>query len=121
MLDKFNISDRAGAALATALMEDLGTVTEEDTALVFDKFKIRRARKRTRVAKKREKNDKISGKLFCIGTDGKRDKGTKVIIEKEVNNNVVTTQTTVTEEHIVYTDPKNYISHSVIEEGQGNG
>ena len=52
---------------------------------------------------------------MCICTDGKRDKHTKV------NNNIVRTQTEVTEEHIVYTDPKNYITHSVIEEGKGDG
>ena len=26
-----------------------------------------------------------------------------------------------TEEHMVYTDPHNYITHSVIEDGQGTG
>ena len=63
----------------------------------------------------------MEGKLFCIGTDGKRDKKTKVIIEKEVNNNVIESRAEVTEEHIVYTDPFNYISHSVIDEGCGDG
>ena len=61
----------------------------------------------------------MSGKLYCLGTDGKSDKNTKVIIERETNNNIVKSQALVTEEHIVYTDPKNYITHSVIEEGQG--
>ena len=120
-LDKYNISDGAGAALATALLEDLGMVTEKNRSLVFDRFKIRRARQRVRSAKKKEKKADLSGKIYCIGTDGKRDKHTKVIIEKEINNNIVKSQAEVTEEHIVYTDPKNYITHSVIEEGQGDG
>ena len=106
-LDKYNISDGAGAALATTLLEDLGMITEENRHLVFDRFKIRRARQRVRSVKKKEKKADLSGKLFCIGTDGKRDKKTKVLVEKEVNNNIVRIQAEVTEEHIVYTNPKN--------------
>ena len=34
-------------------------------------------------------------------------------------NNIVRIQAEMTEEQIVYTDPKNYITHSVIEEGLG--
>ena len=96
-------------------------ITEENRHLVFDRFKIRRARQRIRSVEKKEKKVDLSGKLFCIGTDGKRDKKTKVLVEKEVNNNIVRIQAEVTEEHIVYTDPKNYITHSVIEEGHGDG
>ena len=55
-LDKYNISDGAGAALATALLEDLGMVTEKNRSLVFDRFKIRRARQRVRSAKKKKKS-----------------------------------------------------------------
>ena len=120
-LDRYNVSDGAGVALATALLEDLGMISDEKKDLVFDRFKIRRARQRHRTMKKKEKQASMEGKLFCIGTDGKRDKKTKVIIEKEVNNNVIESRAEVTEEHIVYTDPFNYISHSVIDEGCGDG
>ena len=82
-MDKYNISDGAGAALAAALFEDLGMVTEKNKSLVFDRFKIRRARQRVRSAKKKEKKADLSGKIYCIGTDGKKDKHTKVISEKE--------------------------------------
>ena len=62
-LDKYSISDGAGAALATALLEDLGMVTEKNRSLVFDRFKIRRARQRVRSAKKKEKKADLSGML----------------------------------------------------------
>ena len=65
-MDKYNISDGAGAALATALLEDLGIVTEEGRSLVFDRFKTRRARQRVRSAKKKEKKSDLSGKLYCM-------------------------------------------------------
>lgn len=120
-LDRYNVPDGAGAALATALLEDLGIVTEQERKLVFDRFKIRRSRQIHRAVKKKEKKAELEGKIACIGTDGKRDKKTKVIIEREQNNNIVETRSEVTEEHIVYTDPFNYISHSVIEEGSGDG
>ena len=106
-LDRYNISDGAGAALATALLEDIGMISDEKKDLVFDRFKIRRARQRNRTIKKKKQQASLEGKLFCIGTDGKRDKKTKVIIEKEVNNNLVESRAEVTEEHIVYTDPFN--------------
>ena len=56
-----------------------------------------------------------------MGTDGKRDKKTKVIIEKEIDGRIVDVKEEITEEHIVYTDPHRYITHSVIEEGKGDG
>ena len=43
-----------------------------------------------------------------------------MIIEKVTNNNIVKSQAEVTEDHIEYIDPKNYITPFVIEEGQGD-
>ena len=44
-LDRYKVSDAAGAALATALLEDLElNTTHDNTKLVFDKFKIKRQR-----------------------------------------------------------------------------
>ena len=39
-LDRYHVSDGAGAAIATALMEDIGLVGDENNKLVFDKYKI---------------------------------------------------------------------------------
>ena len=43
------------------------------------------------------------------------------VVEKEINGNVVEIKEEVTEEHVVYTDPDRYITHSVIDEGRGDG
>ena len=120
-LDRYNVSDSAGAALATSLLEDLNMITTEDKSLVFDKFKIRRARQLNRNTKKTNLEEGNQGRIKCIGTDGKRDKDTKCLIEREVNNNIVRVQELKTEEHIAYTDPDKYLTHSVIEEGKGTG
>ena len=45
-VDRFQISDRAAAALATGLLRDLGIVTDSDKTKVVDRYKIRRARKK---------------------------------------------------------------------------
>ena len=120
-LDRYGISDAAGAAVGTALLWDMELVTAENSKFIFDKYKIRRERKRNRKQKRKDTESSLKGKLFCIGTDGKRDKKTKVIIEREINNNIVEVKEEITEEHIVYTDPHKYITHSVIEEGHGDG
>ena len=61
-------------------------VTEENKNLVFVKFKIRRQRMKNRKENKLNLETKLKGKIKCIGSDGKRDKKTKVITEKEINN-----------------------------------
>ncbi|CAG4943138.1 unnamed protein product [Parnassius apollo] len=47
-LDRYDISDRAGAAIVSATLQDIGLVTESDTSSVIDHSKIRRARAQTR-------------------------------------------------------------------------
>ncbi|KAE8739810.1 hypothetical protein FOCC_FOCC014702 [Frankliniella occidentalis] len=46
--DRFNISDRAAAALASALLLDVGLIQEHDTANIIDRSKVRRERDKVR-------------------------------------------------------------------------
>lgn len=48
ILDRYGISDRAGASIVSATLQDLGFINEDDTANVIDRNKIRRARANTR-------------------------------------------------------------------------
>lgn len=120
-LDRYAISDRAGAALATALFEDLEMVDEENQTLVTDKNKIRRERQQRRKEQKCIQEKEIQDSIHCIGFDGKRDKLTKEMIVSEVGSGPRYEQ--ITEEHIVYTrEPGgSYITHSCMDEGQGKG
>ena len=43
------------------------------------------------------------------------------MIETEINKSIIKIKDEITEEHYVFTDPKSYITHSVIEHGQSNG
>lgn len=46
--DRYNISDRAAAAIATATLIDFGIISKDDTRLAVDKSKVRRYRKKVR-------------------------------------------------------------------------
>lgn len=74
-LDRYSISDRAGAAIASAVLQDVGIIKNEDKSSIFDKNKIRRAR-----SKKREgiidgkQNSSLRGLFF----DGRSDETLKM-------------------------------------------
>ena len=48
--DRFGVSDRATAAIASSVLHDLGMISEKDSSLVIDKSKIRREKQKTREA-----------------------------------------------------------------------
>jgi hypothetical protein len=122
-VDRFQISDRAAAALATGLLRDLGIVTDSDKTKVVDRYKIRRARKKRQVVKKRRRKEETSGEVRCLGFDGKKDKHTKVLREIVVDGKAVTKQATATEEHIVFVDEPGgkYLDHIEVDAGEGTG
>ncbi|GBL99578.1 hypothetical protein AVEN_68840-1 [Araneus ventricosus] len=47
-LDRFGISDRAGAAIVSAALQDVGIISESNVLNVVDRNKIRRGRTKTR-------------------------------------------------------------------------
>ena len=122
-VDRYQISDRAAAALSTGLLRDLGIVTDKDLSNVVDKFKIRRARVKRQKERKRKRKDETSGKVTCLGFDGKKDKKTKTLIDTEVAGKTVTKQGFAAEEHIVFVnEPEGrYLDHIVVEPGKGTG
>ena len=48
MCERYQLLDRAGAAIATSTLQDMGIVTNEDKSLVIDPSKLRRERERCR-------------------------------------------------------------------------
>ncbi|KAG5873662.1 hypothetical protein JTB14_021732 [Gonioctena quinquepunctata] len=48
-LDCYAISDEAGAAVASAVLQDVGIIHEEDNKSIIDKNKIRRARRNVKI------------------------------------------------------------------------
>ena len=48
--DRYEVSDRAGAAIVSAVLKDFGIIAENDMTFVVDKSKLRRERNRHREA-----------------------------------------------------------------------
>jgi hypothetical protein len=70
--DRWGISDRSAAAVATAVLQDIGIVSENDTSNVVDRSKIRREREKHR----NELRSTISENVVMQGLyfDGRKDR-----------------------------------------------
>lgn len=68
--DRFGVSDRGAASIATSALVCAGLVSPENKNLVIDKSKIRRARKSGRVKIQHKKKEDIIALYF----DGRKDK-----------------------------------------------
>ena len=75
-LDRYNVTDMCGAALITAIFEDIKWITADNNKYVFDRFKISRQRRKRREERVKENKAASEGNIKCIGIDGKRDKNT---------------------------------------------
>ena len=69
--DRFGISNRAAAAIATAVLIDLGVVTNTDQSKVIDKNKLKRERMKLR--KQLMDNDNQTMNVTSIYFDGRKD------------------------------------------------
>jgi len=69
--DRYAVSDRAAAAIASAVLEDVGLITNEDKTSVIDRNKLRRERlKKRRKLQHEQTLDVLRGLYF----DGRKDK-----------------------------------------------
>lgn len=104
--DRYGLSDRSAAAIASAVLHDVGIISEDNTTNVIDRSKVRRAR-----TKKREslQNKSIEKSVNAIYFDGKKDK--TLIVEKRGNKQH---RRTIVEEHItLIQEPGSvYIGHT---------
>ena len=91
--DRFQVSDRAGAAIATSVLSDLGFVSSEDRSRIIDKGKLRRERQKQRTALQHKGDIQgIKGLYF----DGRKDK----TLVQEKDEKGFTQQKIILEEHI---------------------
>ena len=112
--DRYGVSNRATAAIATATLIDFGLITPEDQSLVTDKNKVARARQEYRSqlqSKELVEMNAVTGIYF----DGRHDK----TLSNTTINGKCHTQTSV-EEHIVVIDQNStYLFHTTPESGHG--
>ena len=132
-LCRYSGSDRAGAAYWNSVikcLEDADMLQKSGTGsisenLTVDRSKIRRAKAGFAARQKEEQRTVLSetGGLECLGSDGKRNKKTRM--KKTVIVNGVETEKFFigTEEHVVYTKEPGgeYLCHSAVKNGTGRG
>ena len=92
-------------------------------SLVVDRHSIRRRRKKRRLQVTTRRRKEGAGNIKCLGFDGKKDNGTKVIREREMDGQVVTRYGTESEEYYVFVQdpPGKYLDHMEVNEGEGTG
>ena len=71
--DRYMVSDRSAAAIASAILEDVGLIYSEDQTKVIDRNKIRRER-----GKRRENVKSKEVEITSLYYDGRKDKTMKV-------------------------------------------
>ncbi|KAJ8930679.1 hypothetical protein NQ314_016493 [Rhamnusium bicolor] len=71
-LDRYGISDRAGAAIISATLQDIGIIIDNDMSNVVDRSKVRRCRTKTRTIL--NKNPFNFEGCIGISFDGRKDK-----------------------------------------------
>lgn len=91
LCDRYGISDRACAALATSTLEISGTISPENRNLIIDRSKLRRSRNKAREELQSENITNVVGLFF----DSKKDK--TLYVKKDES---YITRDTRTEEHV---------------------
>ena len=120
---RYGISDRAAAALYNAALKTVNLISDDETKLVVDKSKVRRAREIFSAKQKNLRQERLQagGGIQCLGTDGKRDKKTRVCEVQIINGEPKEKFSIKTREHIVYTQEPagEYLCHSEVDKGTG--
>ena len=113
--DRYEVSDRAGAAIASAVLKDFGIIAENDMTFVVDRSKLRRERNRHREAIRQKELESYS-KVDSIYVDGRKDATITLGVVDEK-----TYRRTELEEHcVVIGQPGElYLTHVAIENGKG--
>ncbi|GBO24241.1 hypothetical protein AVEN_212735-1, partial [Araneus ventricosus] len=91
-LDRFGISDRAGAAIVSAALQDVGIISESNVLNVVDRNKIRRGRTKARTTLLSQVIKDYDHDQFGLYFDGRKDRTlsmednrSKVIIEEHIS------------------------------------
>ena len=114
--ERYEVSDRAGAAIASATLKAFGIVTEEDKRYVVDRSKLRSERQKYR-EEIRNKKQEIFELMHSIFVDGRKD-ATMTMVEVDGNCHCQI----VIEEHYVIVGELNgfFLSYVMPEDGTGN-
>ena len=109
--DRYGVSDRSAAAIASAVLQDFGLINTEQSMNVVDRSKVRRDRNKMKAEMKKQVERKPFMALFF---DGRKDKTLKMCPQKRRRMSIV-------EEHIsIIGEPNSqYIGHVTPTSGTG--
>ena len=123
---RYEVSDAAAAALATAVLIDYGIVSKSKKSQIVTEYKV--FCEKARVAKSIDTTHRQKVlEIKVIGVDSKKEKNSLVHVMKyKSNGDPFFYRTTNDEHHLTFTcenDPfsGNYLTHVIIENGKGNG
>ena len=115
MCERYQISDRSGAAIASSILQDLGLDDEENRSMIIDYHKLQRERQKYREEiRKQEENFSLEDGLYL---DGSKDV-TQVLLQ---GPNGKLYQSVQLEEHytLVGEPGTYYLTHLSPENGTG--
>ena len=113
--EQYEVSDRAGVAIALATLKAFGIVTEEDKRYVVDRSKLQRERQKCK-DKIKNKEQELFELVDSIFVDGRKDATMTMV---EVNDNYHC-QTVIEKHYIIVGEPNSfYLSHVMRDDGTG--
>ena len=113
--DGYAISDRSAAAISSAVLQDIGVITNDDKASVIDRSKIRRQRLKKREEAQSNIDNCVNGLFF----DGRKDKTMTQVRELDGKLH----RRKKVKEHIcLINEPgSSYFGHITVERGTAKG
>ena len=116
MSERYQLSDRAAAAIANSVLVDVGLVTDDDRSYVIDRSKLRRERDRCRedIREKEQHNFEYVNALYFGG----RKDATQMVAQGPNNKHYRSVQ--LEEHYTVVGEPgAYYLTHVSPEDGKG--
>lgn len=116
MCERYQLSDRAAAAIANSVLQDVGMITTKDNSYVIDRSKLRREREKCRkeIREKEQENFKFVDAVYF---DGRKD-ATQVVLQGP--NSKLYRAVQLEEHYTVVGEPgEYYLSHLSPSNGQG--
>ena len=114
--ERYGISDRAAADIASSVLADYGIVTTDDKSEVIDRSKLRRERKKLRLELSTEAANSMTS-LRGVYFDGRKD---KTLVQENIAGKLH--RKTIHEEHIILLEEpgSKYLGHVAPERGNAD-
>ena len=114
--ERYQLSDRAAAAVANSVLVDVGLVTEDDKTRIIDRSKLRRERERCRNEIRSEEQENF-GLVNAVYLDGRKD-ATQIVAQGSIEKHYWSVQ--LEEHYTVVGEPGSYyLTHFSPEDGKG--